>query len=136
MKTNQTEQGQATALYEYTLRDRAQIVQTVIAEGLEQAIVKFGNDLKLGFCFYGCATVEDSRHVYGVTWKPVRAVNLIAGYEAVEKAMRAVQARINGEWDQPDLVAFGPLLPDTTSDCLRIADAALAALAKMKGGQS
>lgn len=31
-------------------------------------------------------------------------------------AIRAALARIRGEWDQTDLVAFGPLTPDTLAD--------------------
>jgi hypothetical protein len=35
-------------------------------------------------------------------------------------ALFAVGARINGEFDHPALLAFGPLLPDTETDCLAI----------------
>lgn len=37
-----------------------------------------------------------------------------------DAAIRAIVARIQGEWDQPDLVSFGPL-GDTQDDVLRIA---------------
>lgn len=37
-----------------------------------------------------------------------------------DAAIRAIVARIQGEWDQPDLVSFGPLA-DTQDDILRIA---------------
>lgn len=35
-------------------------------------------------------------------------------------ALRAIKARISGEWDAPELVALGPLLPDRIEDILRI----------------
>lgn len=41
------------------------------------------------------------------------------------EALGAIAARINGEWDDPALVAFGPLSIDAQSDCLRIARAAI-----------
>lgn len=44
-----------------------------------------------------------------------------------EKALRAIVARINGVWDDPDLKAFGLIGDDTLSDCLAIAQQALAA---------
>jgi len=40
-------------------------------------------------------------------------------------ALRAIVARINGEWDQKDLVAFGPLATSTIEDVLAIANAAI-----------
>ena len=40
--------------------------------------------------------------------------------EDVKRAAKAARARLNGEWDCPELVAFGPLSPDTEADILRI----------------
>jgi hypothetical protein len=40
-------------------------------------------------------------------------------------ALVAITARIEGEFDNPALVAFGPLMPNTDADVLRIAGAAL-----------
>lgn len=45
-------------------------------------------------------------------------------------ALEAINARINGVYDCPALVAFGPLHHDTQWDCLRIAEEAIA---KAKG---
>lgn len=42
-------------------------------------------------------------------------------------ALRAIVARINGDFDQPDLCALGGALGSTTEDCARIASEALAA---------
>src|SRR4029077_4657720 len=42
------------------------------------------------------------------------------------RALEAVKARINGEFDHPSLKKFGPLSPNTTTDCLYIVEAALA----------
>lgn len=39
-------------------------------------------------------------------------------------AMKAIKARIHGQWDCPELVAFGPLSPDTNGDILRIIEKA------------
>ena len=52
----------------------------------------------------------------------VRAVNAHAGLVA---ALRAISQRVAGEFDAPELAAFGALLPDTAADCQRIALAAL-----------
>ena len=40
-------------------------------------------------------------------------------------ALRAIVARITGEWDHPDLMAVGPLTADSNQDILRIARGAL-----------
>jgi hypothetical protein len=42
-------------------------------------------------------------------------------------ALRAIVARIDGVWDQPDLVAFGTLHPNTMADVRTIACSAIAA---------
>ena len=47
-------------------------------------------------------------------------------------ALEAIKARINGEWDHPALVAIGALHTNPETDCLRIAEAAIA---KAKGEQ-
>lgn len=41
-------------------------------------------------------------------------------------ALRAIAARVQGEYDAPELVAFGPLSPDTLRDVALIAEGALA----------
>ena len=41
-------------------------------------------------------------------------------------ALNAIVARIQGEWDQPDLIAYGPLHTSSEHDCERIARAAIA----------
>ena len=41
---------------------------------------------------------------------------------SVVRATRAIRARRNGEWDQPDLVEFGPLTTNTDMDCAAIAE--------------
>ena len=38
-----------------------------------------------------------------------------------KRALDAIVARIQGEWDHPALKAFGPLSTDTTADILEIA---------------
>lgn len=38
-------------------------------------------------------------------------------------AIKAILARINGEWDQPDLMAFGALSSDALADIKAIAEA-------------
>lgn len=47
------------------------------------------------------------------------------------EALEAIEARISGTWDNPALVAFGPLSTNTDADCLSIARAAIA---KANGG--
>lgn len=37
-----------------------------------------------------------------------------------QRKLNAIKARINGEWDHPDLLELGPLLPNTAQDLLRI----------------
>ena len=34
----------------------------------------------------------------------------------VKEALEAIDARLSGEWDNPSLVAFGPLMPDEADD--------------------
>ena len=41
-------------------------------------------------------------------------------------ALREIQARIQGVWDDPDLKNFGPLMESTSSDVIDIARAAIA----------
>jgi hypothetical protein len=55
------------------------------------------------------------------TW----AVATEADRAKYERALLAIVARINGVYDDPYLVEFGPLLADTEADVLRIAIAAL-----------
>ena len=43
----------------------------------------------------------------------------------MEEALYAILARINGEWDNPHLVSFGPMLTDTLMDVKRLAQAGL-----------
>ncbi len=40
--------------------------------------------------------------------------------QRLQSALRAVRARINGEWHQPDLVAAGPLMTNKWSDVYRL----------------
>lgn len=42
------------------------------------------------------------------------------------EALIAIRARIQGEWDNPHLVAFGPLSADVRTDCNEIAARAIA----------
>lgn len=42
-----------------------------------------------------------------------------------KQALEAIKARINGEYDNPSLVAFGPLSLSASLDCIDIAQAAL-----------
>jgi hypothetical protein len=46
---------------------------------------------------------------------------LLARARLAEGKLRAVRARVNGEWDQPDLIAYGPL-STTADDLLRISE--------------
>ena len=55
---------------------------------------------------------------------------LIAAAPDMLAALEAIEARISGIWDNPALVAFGPLSTNTDADCLAIARAAIA---KAKG---
>jgi hypothetical protein len=51
---------------------------------------------------------------------------LIAAAPDLLAALEAVASRISGEWDNPALVAFGPLSVDTEADCSAIARSAIA----------
>ncbi len=50
----------------------------------------------------------------------VRATTYTERETILIEALFAVGARINGDFDHPALVAYGPLLPDTETDCLAI----------------
>lgn len=45
--------------------------------------------------------------------------------QALRGALRAIAARINGEFDNRDLRKYGPLFPDPAEDVLRIIREAL-----------
>jgi hypothetical protein len=45
--------------------------------------------------------------------------------EELVGALKAIIARINGEWDNPELMIFGALHVDTEVDILRIAESAI-----------
>lgn len=46
-------------------------------------------------------------------------------YNVLVSALKAIRARICGEWDNPSLMAIGPLSVNDSTDTLRIADAAI-----------
>jgi hypothetical protein len=50
---------------------------------------------------------------------------LIASAPDLLDALTAIQCRINGEWDNPLLMKYGPLSTDTAADCFRIAGLAI-----------
>ena len=58
---------------------------------------------------------------------------LIAAAPDLLAALRAIVARINGVWDDLDLMSFGELLPDTEADIDDIEIIASQAIAKAKG---
>ena len=51
---------------------------------------------------------------------------LIAAAPEQNEALQAIVARINGDFDHLALLKYGPLSPNTESDCLFIAQAAIA----------
>ena len=59
---------------------------------------------------------------------PCKSANarLIAAAPELLEALQAIQARINGNFDNPKLFAFGPLSTSAADDCLEIAHAAIA----------
>jgi hypothetical protein len=50
-----------------------------------------------------------------------------ARIERLTASLRAIDARVQGVWDDPDLMAHGPLGPSAADDCEAIAAAALSA---------
>jgi hypothetical protein len=54
-----------------------------------------------------------------------RAMDALEREPELMAALEAIEARINGLYDCPALVAFGPLHHDTQWDCLRIAEKAI-----------
>jgi hypothetical protein len=63
--------------------------------------------------------------VHGLDSKSRANANLLAAAPELLAALEAIEARINGVYDCPALVAFGPLHHDTQWDCLRIAEEAI-----------
>jgi hypothetical protein len=55
------------------------------------------------------------------------SARLTAENARLRSALSAIVARVNGEWDHPALVAYGPLQTDSAADCYAIAEAALSA---------
>lgn len=76
-------------------------------------------------------TKEELKSLDGQTFKAVMAfqgglLEMQQGITAdFENALVAIRARINGEFDNPALVTFGPLHADRLADVLRIADETL-----------
>ena len=76
-------------------------------------------------------TWQDPLEVKNIGDIPYRAnVRLMAVAPTMATTLRAIVARINGEWDNPDLVAMGPLSVDSSDD---IRDWSEAAIAKAEG---
>lgn len=50
---------------------------------------------------------------------------LCAGSKQMYSTLRAIKARIQGEWDNPHLVAMGELMTDPNADILRFVQDAL-----------
>ena len=49
-----------------------------------------------------------------------------ATFDSAETALQAIIARVDGRFDDPALLAFGPLSTDAAQDCKAIAASALA----------
>ncbi len=67
----------------------------------------------------------------GTAMRPTKAerqanARLIAAAPDLLAALEAIEARISGTYDNPALMAFGPLSIDTEADCSAIARAAIA----------
>jgi hypothetical protein len=54
------------------------------------------------------------------------AAQAVNAHKILVRALRAIVARYQGEWDQPDLKAFGPLTVQTQGDMYDLAAEALA----------
>lgn len=50
---------------------------------------------------------------------------LCAGSKNMYSVLRAIKARIQGEWDNPHLMALGPLMANTNDDILRFVEQAI-----------
>lgn len=66
-----------------------------------------------------CDTLEQARHL------AAKLTTNQARIKELEAALRAIVARVDGEWDNPALVAVGGLSTDTATDCEQIARAVL-----------
>ena len=65
--------------------------------------------------------------VFGDTEEEATAnARLIAAAPELLDALQAIAARINGVWDDPALMAFGPLSLDSDEDILKLANTAIA----------
>ena len=75
---------------------------------------------------------EEEKVLNAIHKENAKVAHLIAAAPDLLAALRAIVARINGVWDDPDLLAFGELLPDTEADIEAIASQAIA---KARGGE-
>lgn len=57
-------------------------------------------------------------------------------YDVDVRELVAIRARIQGKFDNPELVAFGPLTADTLVDVLRIAEEGIRRAYEEEGGIS
>lgn len=72
----------------------------------------------------GVVCCEGDGRTVAVTYD-AKDAGLIANAPRMRDALLAIRARIEGEFDNPALVAHGPLLVDSSKDCLAIAQHAL-----------
>lgn len=91
----------------------------IIAPNGERLAVKFEILVELNRLSSELEKVKGIRDTY-----QSRLVDAIAQRNALLAACKAVRARIKGEYDDPDLGAFGPL-SDMTGDVLAITSAAI-----------
>lgn len=55
---------------------------------------------------------------HNTIYKPIKTHRMFTESEAIQ----AIKARINGEWDDPQLTKLGALMPDTLEDIKLIID--------------
>ncbi len=76
----------------------------------------------------GLIISEATGETIAVTYKKENAAFIVKAcnhFEETTSALRAIEARINGEWDNPSLIAIGELHTSAEMDILRIVEETL-----------
>lgn len=117
----------ATRIYD-SHPDGPIMVASVARKGILEA-EREANAERLVACWNACEPFEDPAEairLLGIEAAKAAAINALrAENERLRDALRTIEARIHGEYDNPLLLAYGPL-SGLSVDCGNIARAALA----------
>jgi len=116
--------------YDWTFDPKDHLPDGFESWSREQVVDWFKDDIAENLSEYPMAVFTDIGDEESWIHHHLQEVTHEGAKPELMSALEAIKARINGVYDCPALVAFGPLHHDTQWDCLRIAEEAIA---KAKG---